>query len=412
MNEKLKNDASVIIKEAVQAVLPGQNVKKVLFETDLGSGDIYVVAVGKAAYTMAKAAEDVLRGRIKKGLVITKYGHMKSEIPGFDYIEAGHPNPDENSYRAAEAAIEMVKDLSEKDHVLFLLSGGASALFEKPVIAHENMEKINQSLLLSGANIFEINTVRKHLSFVKGGRFAALAAPAHVDTVVLSDVLSSDLSFVGSGPTYPDETTGEQAFSILEKYRIGISADTIEMLMTETPKTLNNVSFFRIGDVRMLTDAAKEAAEKLGYQTVLLTNSLDCEAREAGAFFASIARSYATSQSPIAFIAGGETVVHVKGNGKGGRNQEMALAASKGIAGLDHVAFFSIGSDGTDGPTDAAGGIVSGDTAESLEKNRISYDKVMEDNDAYHALEKIGSLIITGPTGTNVNDLSVLLIRP
>ncbi len=394
-------------------MLPGQNVKKVLFETDLGNGRIFCIAVGKAAYAMAKAAEEVLKNRITAGLVITKYGHMRSEIPGFEAIEAGHPVPDENSYRAADRAIEMIREakLTENDHVLFLLSGGTSALFEKPVIPHPEMEKINQSLLLSGADIVEINTVRKHLSFVKGGRFAALAAPAHVDTVVLSDVLSNDLSFVGSGPTYPDETTGEEAFAILEKYHIGVSGDTIEMLMRDTPKTLNNVSFYRIGDVRMLCDAARSAAESLGYQAVILTNSLDCEAREAGAFLASIGRTYANSEAPLAFIFGGETVVHVKGNGKGGRNQEIALAAAKGIRGLRHVAVFSVGSDGTDGPTDAAGGIVDGTSFDELVASRIDYDRVIEENDAYDALKKIGALVMTGPTGTNVNDVSAVLIR-
>ncbi|MBO4411768.1 MAG: glycerate kinase, partial [Lachnospiraceae bacterium] len=367
-------------------------------------------AIGKAAYVMAKVAEDVLKDRITEGLIITKYGHAKGPVDRFEIIEAGHPLPDENSFLAADRAMKLVQGLSGEDHVLVLLSGGASSLFEKPVLPADDYIKVMDGLLKSGADITELNTVRKHLSFVKGGRFAALAAPAHVDTVILSDVVGNDLSFVGSGPTYPDSTTGEQAFSIREKYKIGVRGDTIEMLMNDTPKVLNNVSFYRIGDVGMLCNAAKNAAEALGYQTVLLTDSLGCEAREAGAFIASIARTFRNTLSKIAFIIGGETVVHVKGDGLGGRNQEMALAAAEGITGLYNVCFFSVGSDGTDGPTDAAGGIVDGDTKRALRKAGFDIYKTLENNDAYHALEAVGSLVMTGPTGTNVNDLSVLLI--
>ena len=406
----LREDASKIIRHSISKVLPGQNVRQVLFETNLGGGRIIVIAIGKAAYTMARVAEDVIRDRITAGLVITKYGHAKTPLPHFEIVEAGHPLPDENSYLAADKAIDLVSDLDPEDHVLVLLSGGASSLFEKPVIPPEDYVKIIDALLKSGADIHELNTVRKHLSFVKGGRFAALAAPAHVDTVILSDVVGNDLSMVGSGPTYPDETTGQEAFSILEKYHIGARGDMIDMLMNDTPKKLNNVSFYRIGDVSMLLESAKEAAESLGYQTVLLTDSLGCEAREAGAFIAAIARTFRNTNSKIAFLVGGETVVHVKGNGLGGRNQEMALAVAKEIGGFYNVCFFSVGSDGTDGPTDAAGGIVDGDTMRAMKKAGVDPVKALENNDSYHALQAVGSLVMTGPTGTNVNDLSVLLI--
>ena len=406
----LREDASKIIRHSISKVLPGQNVRQVLFETNLGGGRIIVIAIGKAAYTMARVAEDVIRDRITAGLVITKYGHAKTPLPHFEIVEAGHPLPDENSYLAADKAIDLVSDLDPEDHVLVLLSGGASSLFEKPVIPPEDYVKIIDALLKSGADIHELNTVRKHLSFVKGGRFAALAAPAHVDTVILSDVVGNDLSMVGSGPTYPDETTGQEAFSILEKYHIGVRGDMIDMLMNDTPKKLNNVSFYRIGDVSMLLESAKEAAESLGYQTVLLTDSLGCEAREAGAFIAAIARTFRNTNSKIAFLVGGETVVHVKGNGLGGRNQEMALAVAKEIGGFYNVCFFSVGSDGTDGPTDAAGGIVDGDTMRAMKKAGVDPVKALENNDSYHALQAVGSLVMTGPTGTNVNDLSVLLI--
>lgn len=408
----MREDASGIIQSSISSVLPGQNVKKILTETDFGSSRIIVLSIGKAAYTMAKAAEDVLGNRIGAGLVVTKYGHAKDLLPHFEIMEAGHPLPDENSFRAADRAIKLVRDLRSEDRVLFLLSGGASSLFEKPVIPKDDYVKVMDGLLKSGADIAELNTVRKHLSFVKGGRLAALAFPAHVDTVILSDVIGNDLSNVGSGPTYPDASTGEQAFAILEKYRIGTNGDILEMLMNDTPKNLNNTSYYRIGDVGMLLGAAKAKAEELGYQTVLLTDCLTCEAREAGSFLASIARTFAGTASKIAFIAGGETVVHVKGKGKGGRNQEMALAAAEGIAGLDNVCFFSVGSDGTDGPTDAAGGIVDGKTKQALEKAGFDIFRTLENNDAYRALHAAGALVMTGPTGTNVNDLSVLLIAP
>ena len=406
----LREDASKIIRHSISKVLPGQNVRQVLFETNLGNGRIIVISIGKAAYTMARVAEDVLRDRITAGLVITKYGHAKTPLEHFDIIESGHPLPDENSYLAADRAIDLVSDLDPEDHVLVLLSGGASSLFEKPVIPPDDYVRIMDALLKGGADIKELNTVRKHLSFVKGGRFAALAAPAHVDTVILSDVVGNDLSMVGSGPTCPDETTGQEAFSILEKYHIGARGDMIDMLMNDTPKKLNNVSFYRIGDVSMLLDAAKEAAEGLGYQTVLLTDSLGCEAKEAGAFIAAIARTFKNTNSKIAFLVGGETVVHVKGKGLGGRNQEMALSVAKEIGGFYNVCFFSVGSDGTDGPTDAAGGIVDGDTMRALKKAGVDPVKALENNDSYHALQAVGSLVMTGPTGTNVNDLSVLLI--
>ena len=406
----LREDASKIIRHSISKVLPGQNVRQVLFETNLGNGRIIVISIGKAAYTMARVAEDVLRDRITAGLVITKYGHAKTPLEHFDIIESGHPLPDENSYLAADRAIDLVSDLDPEDHVLVLLSGGASSLFEKPVIPPDDYVRIMDALLKGGADIKELNTVRKHLSFVKGGRFAALAAPAHVGTVILSDVVGNDLSMVGSGPTCPDETTGQEAFSILEKYHIGARGDMIDMLMNDTPKKLNNVSFYRIGDVSMLLDAAKEAAEGLGYQTVLLTDSLGCEAKEAGAFIAAIARTFKNTNSKIAFLVGGETVVHVKGKGLGGRNQEMALSVAKEIGGFYNVCFFSVGSDGTDGPTDAAGGIVDGDTMRALKKAGVDPAKALENNDSYHALQAVGSLVMTGPTGTNVNDLSVLLI--
>ena len=408
----LKQDAVKIIKNAIKDVLPGPNTKEALEEAAYPKdGRIFVIAVGKAAYTMAKEAEEYLGDEISGGIVITKYGHLKGELSHFSLFEGGHPIPDENGFRATEEAIQMVKELGENDLVLFLLSGGASALFEKPVTTAEELSRITGALLSSGADIREINTVRKHLSFVKGGRFAAICSPAKVHTIFLSDVLGNELDVIGSGPTCPDSTTGEEAFAIIEKYHVPLSADLVSMLMQETPKKLNNVTFRLIGDVSFLTESAKNTARALGYHPVILTRELSCEAREAGRFLSSVAKTYADTEESLAFIAGGETVVHVTGDGKGGRNQELVLAATEGIAGLRDTCIFSIGSDGTDGPTDAAGAIADGDTKEALEKAGIDIYGALEKNDSYHALKEAKALIVTGPTGTNVNDLTVLLIK-
>jgi hydroxypyruvate reductase len=408
----LRKDAAKIIRESISSSLPGKNVRELLFQADVGQGKVIVIAVGKAAYKMAEAAYDVLRERISAGLVVTKEGSQVGEIPGFQVMLAGHPYPNEMSYQAADTAIEMVQGLSASDHVLFLLSGGASSLFEKPMIPEESYHFINDKLLASGADIREINTVRKHLSYVKGGRFAKICEPAVVNTIILSDVIGNDISMVGSGPTVQDRSTGEEAFSIIEKYHIRVPADVIQVLLQETPKTLRNVTHEVIGDIHLMISRAKQCAESLGYQTVVLTDSLDCEAKEAGRFLASIARTFSPLKESIAFLLGGETVVHLKGTGKGGRNQEMALSCARGIAGLENVLFFSVGSDGTDGPTDAAGGIVDGQTVEKIRKCGMDPYRMLENNDAYNALKGAGALVMTGATGTNVNDLSVLLIRP
>ena len=405
-----RKDASKIIMESIKSTLPGNKVREILFQVNLGIGKVIVIAVGKAAYNMASAAHDILRSRIDNTLIVTKEGTKTGSLPNTEIIFAGHPYPNENSYRAAEKAIQMVEGLTAEDHVLFLLSGGASALFEKPRISPESYNYINDQLLASGAEIREINTVRKHLSAVKGGRFALLASPAQVDTIILSDVLGNDLSMVGSGPTAPDKTTGQDAFDIINKYHIRVPSDIIDILMDETPKKLGNTTYELVGDINILLETAKKTCEKLGYQTVLLNNQLTCEAREAGTFIAGIAKTFTNTEDNIAFIMGGETVVHLEGSGMGGRNQEMALSCALGIQGLENVCFLSVGSDGTDGPTDAAGGIVFGDTVRKMIKKGIQPYKALEDNDSYNALKAVGSLVNTGSTGTNVNDLSVLLI--
>ena len=410
MNQQLRAHADQIVREAISAVQPDAAVRRALGGMDF-PGRVLLVAAGKAAWQMAKAASDCLGERIEAGVVVTKYGHVMGPIANFTCFEAGHPVPDENSFKGTQAALDLVADLSEKDTVLFLLSGGGSALFEKPLVPAEELQDITGQLLACGADIVEINTIRKRLSQVKGGRFAQLCWPGKVEAVVLSDILGDPLDMIASGPACPDTATAEDAQRIRKKYGLRMSEAAERLLTIETPKTLDNVHTQINGSVRELCAAAADTCRKLGYEPVILTDQLCCQAREAGSFLASILKTHAADPKALAFIAGGETVVKLTGHGLGGRNQEIALSAAAGIAGIDRAAVFSVGSDGTDGPTDAAGGYADGDTREELAKEGLSIDAVLQDNDAYHALQKTGGLIITGPTGTNVNDVAVALLE-
>ncbi|MBR4165239.1 MAG: glycerate kinase [Lachnospiraceae bacterium] len=410
MDQLLRSHADRIVREAIAAVQPDAAVRRALEGKEF-PGRVLLAAAGKAAWQMAKAASDCLESRIEKGVVVTKYGHVTGPLANIDCYEAGHPVPDENSFRGTQAVLDLVRGLTEKDTVLFLLSGGGSALFEKPLIPAEELQDITNRLLASGADIVEINTVRKRLSAVKGGRFALFCAPARVEAVVLSDVLGDPPDMIASGPACPDPSTCADARRIAEKYGLRLSETARRLLNEETPKSLDNVHLQINGSVRELCAVAAKACARLGYEPVLLTDQLSCEAREAGRFLASVLKTHAADGKSLAFIAGGETVVKLTGHGKGGRNQELALAAAAGIAGMKNAAVFSVGSDGTDGPTDAAGGFCDGDSCAELKAFGISIDAVLQDNDAYHALQKIGGLIITGPTGTNVNDAAVALLR-
>ena len=405
----LRENANQIMRAALSAAMPDAAVAAALKEADFGSGRLIVVSVGKAGWQMARAAYDQLGSRITSGVVITKYDHSKGFIGNLDIYEAGHPVPDANSYRATQAAIDAVTGLSEADTVLLLISGGGSALFEKPLIPAEDMDRLTRELLACGADIVEMNTLRKRFSGVKGGRFAQLCQPAKVFSVILSDVLGDRLDMIASGPAYPDASTTEDALRIVRQYGLTLTEDMHRLLLQETPKALPNVQTHVTGSVRQLCAAAEKACGELGYKTVTLTDRLSCTARDAGVFLSNIARYYENCGEKMAFLAGGETVVHLTGTGLGGRNQELALAAAEGIAGMN-AAVFSIGSDGTDGPTDAAGGYVDGTTRDRLKAQGIQIRDVLQNNDAYHALEACGGLIKTGATGTNVNDISVLLI--
>jgi len=406
-----------MIKRIIAENMPEESVINALKNHDFDGKKIYLIAIGKAAWTMAKAATDYLGDRIEKGVVITKYDHSMGDIPHLDIFEAGHPTPDENTVIATEKALELVSQLTINDEVLFLVSGGGSALFEAPQdgIALEELAKLNNDMLASGADIVEINMIRKRLSKVKAGRFAGQCLPAKVFAVVLSDVLGDRLDTIASGPAAPDQSTGDDAMAVVAKYGLILTEKQKEYLTQETPKELDNVKAVVTGSVRSLCDSASKAAQALGFKPYVLMTTLNCEASEAGRFLSSIAACTMAGMShftrPCAIIAGGETVVNLKGDGLGGRNQELALSAATGIAGLEDITIFSLGSDGTDGPTDAAGGIVDGQTVSKLKETGHDIVQILANNDAYHGLRAVDGLIMTGPTGTNVNDVSIILCK-
>ena len=417
--KQLRQDAKTIYEKAIQAVLPDEAVVRALdsdgFRTFIGQNtSIKLLAFGKAAWQMANAARSALSAKNihPNGIVITKYDHVMGEIPGITCFEAGHPVPDDNSFRATEEAIKMLSGLTEDDRVILLISGGGSALLEKPLIPGEELQDITGQLPASGADITEINTIRKRLSAVKGGRLAEICKPAMVFSVVLSDIIGDPLDMIASGPAYPDSSTSSDAIAIAKKYDLALSHEVWSLLDKETPKSLDNVTTMITGSVRELVKAASDAAASLGYVVRTLTDTLDSEAKDAGKWLAEEALKIAETEGHprTALIAGGETVVKLTGQGKGGRNQELALAAARTISGHPDIVVFSVGSDGTDGPTDAAGGITDGETARKLETQGILINDVLANNDAYHALEKADGLIITGPTGTNVNDFCCALI--
>ncbi|MDR2808612.1 MAG: glycerate kinase [Spirochaetaceae bacterium] len=417
MEERLCRDAYTIINSAIALVMPQAAVRNALANHSF-SGAISVLAIGKAAWTMAQAAQEELGSRIKQGIVITKYGHAPKPIDGFEIFEAGHPLSDENTIKATSYALAMAERLGAfDDELLFLISGGGSALFEKPLdcLTLDDLVAVNDQLIKSGANIIEINTIRKRLSQVKGGRFAQLCSPAKVFTVALSDVIGDRLDVIASGPAAPDMTTRADAFAVAHKYHLALKPSFVRCLEKETPKHLDNVEAVITGSVRTLCLSAALEAKKLGYNALVLCTEMDGEASEAGRFIAAHARQIGLSafspQRPCALIFGGETIVHRKGSGKGGRNQELVLAASEGIAGMDNTVVFSFGSDGTDGPTDAAGGMVDGNTLSRLSAQGLVVADILARNDAYNGLDAVGALIKTGPTGTNVNDMAVVLCR-
>ena len=375
--------------------------------------NVYVIGAGKASAQMARAVERLLGRRITTGLVNVPHAVKLRRI---ECQEAGHPIPDRRGLAGARRIAGIASQAGPDDLVVFLISGGASALLPLPApgITLAQKQKITRSLLECGATIHEINCVRKHISAIKGGQLARLAYPATLLTLVLSDVIGDNLDAIGSGPTVPDRTTLAEARAICAKYRIAVELPDTE----ETPKFGDRIfaksHHVLVGSNALAVDAAAEEARKLGFHTLVLSTFLEGEARETAKVHAAIAKEIRTSNRPLkapaCVISGGETTVTVRGQGLGGRNQEFALAAALAIEGARDTVILSGGTDGIDGPTDAAGAIADGTSiarAAALGRN-AALD--LANNDSYHYFEALGDLIKTGPTGTNVADVQIILV--
>ena len=385
---------------------------------------IWVIGGGKAGASMAAAVEFILGDRITGGWINVKYGYT-APTSRITIHEAGHPVPDEAGVAGTRRMVDLIRDAAVDDLVLCLISGGGSALMTLPVegVSLEDLQDLTQALLRSGAPIQAMNAVRKHLSQIKGGQLARLAHPATVVAIILSDVVGSPLHVIASGPTAPDVTTFADARAVLDRYGLGdrVPASIRNHLaghMPETPKegdlvlaTVHNVI---VADNARAAQAAVERAEDLGLRTLLLSTYVEGEAREVAGILAALAKEVVTMgrpvPSPACLILGGETTVTVRGTGKGGRNQELALAAALGIQGMDSVYITSLATDGTDGPTDAAGGVVDGRTILRGEAAGLSAQAALANNDAYTYLDRVGDLLVTGPTNTNVNDVMAVFV--
>ena len=402
------NDAKIICFNAINSCLPYDNVKKQLKQLSL-SEDVYLVAVGKAAFAMAKAAIDSID--IKKGILITKYNHVKSKLDKVDCYEAGHPVLDQNGINASRKIIDMCKNLKQSDTVLFLLSGGASALFEDPLIDLEKLQDINRQMLNKGLDIEKINIIRKRFSRVKAGRFADICFPAKVYSIILSDVLDDKLDTIGSGPTVKDDSDTKQVLEIIDNYNLDIDKETREILLKDIDVNVSNTENIIIGSLKMMCNQALLEAEKIGYDAEIISDHFDLEYSEASSYISSLIDKYKDTKEKKALILGGEIVLNVKGNGLGGRCTQLAFSQIKHMSDMNNVLLMCVASDGTDGPTDAAGAYVNGQTYGKLVHNNIDFEKILSDNDTYHGFEKIDQLIISGPTGTNVNDLTLILIN-
>ena len=411
MENLLKSHAKEIYETAIKENMPNSAVEKALLGKSF-SGRVVLLSIGKAGWEMAKTTYEILGDRIDSGVVITKYEHAKGALGNLEIYEAGHPVVDFNGICATKRAIELTSNLSKDDTVLFLVSGGGSALFESVSCPLEKMQELTKALLHSGATINEMNAIRKHVSEVKGGKFAGLVYPASVYAIVLSDVVGDDLSTIASGPATADSTTVEDCLEIIKKYNISVDAEIYEAIKKETPKKIKNATHVISGSVSNLVKSAVAKAKELGYKAAVIDDGVTCDATEVAEKIGAIAKENRDTKEPIAVFFGGEVTIKVKGNGKGGRNQELALRCAQKIDGECNMAVFCVGSDGTDGPTDAAGGYVDGCTWKSIAKSGKAPEEYLENNDSYNALSKSNGLIITGATGTNVNDLYALIIQP
>jgi glycerate 2-kinase len=426
---------SEIFTSALKAVSPYEAVmnrsKHIMscYETD-NFNRLVVIGFGKAACPMAKAIEDSLLDILKTGIVITKYNHCNKYIlKRITVFEAGHPLPDENGFKGTDTIIRLLKNTDEHTFVVCLISGGGSALLVAPcdgITLHEK-QKVTELLLKAGADIYELNTVRKHISKVKGGRFAEIVYPSRVISLILSDVIGDRLDVIASGPTSPDTTTYGDALRVLKKYGLvgeipqGVS-DFLnrgaEGLISETPKErsiiFEKIENIIIGSNRKALEAAEKKSECLGFNTKVISSEVTGDARKAGKCLAGKAleiKKVKKDNKPICLISGGETTVTVRGRGKGGRNMELALSFATEIEGFKGITLLSAGTDGTDGPTDAAGAIVDGVTIRKAKSLRLDPDEYLKNNDSYNFFKEIDGLFITGPTETNVMDIQIMVIE-
>jgi glycerate 2-kinase len=434
-----KDSISEIFYAALKAVNSYESVKlytnKILSTySSYNCNRVIVTGFGKAACQMTKATEDPLKDLTTTGTVITKYGHCPSSYRSENVrvIEAGHPVPDENGLKGTEEIMGLLKNSDENTLVVCLISGGGSALLVAPYegVTLEEKQKITQQLLKAGASINELNTVRKHISGVKGGRLAEIAYPARILSLILSDVIGDRLDVIASGPTSPDETTYYDALKVLKKYKLiegsplsvlEILSKGIKGLIPETPKDGNrmfeHVENVIVGSNKTLLNAAMEKeAEGSGFEVEIISSEISGEAKDVGKWLAQKSITLKASRNQKikkskCLISGGETTVTVKGNGVGGRNMELALSFAIEINGVDGITLLSAGTDGTDGPTDAAGAIVDGQTVSKAKAIGIDPEAYLRNNDSYNFFRKTDELFNTGPTGTNVMDIQIVRIE-
>ncbi|MFQ6095840.1 MAG: glycerate kinase [Candidatus Bathyarchaeia archaeon] len=430
------------IEKALNAVNPESLMKsKVVLDGDMLKIDgreldlsdfrrVFIVGGGKASGSMAEALEEILGDRIETGVVVVPRGTSgKYNTSRIEIHEASHPIPSSDSVEGARKIMKIAEHAGEKDLILCLISGGGSSLMAmpRPEVSLDDKKRVTQMLLRSGATINEINAVRKHISAFKGGMLAKEAYPASLVSIILSDVIGDNLDVIASGPTVPDTSTYEDAMTVLKRYELWetipnsvkkVLLDGVRSLITETPKpgdkVFKKVHNIIIGNNRLATSAAAQELQHYGINTVFLTSFLEGEARDVGLMLAAIALEIFRFGNPVpkpaAIVLGGETTVTVVGNGIGGRNQEVALSAATKIEGLDGMAIASATTDGIDGPTDAAGAIVDGGSMTRARRLGLNASDYLRNNDSYSFFSKMGDLMLTGPTGTNVNDLSVVVV--
>jgi glycerate 2-kinase len=424
MAGSLRRQALRIFKAALKAADPYQAVLRHPRINPAPYRNIFVIGAGKASAQMARAMERLLGARITGGLINVKDGHG-AKLRRIQINECGHPIPDQRGVDGARRIAQIASGAGPDDLVVCLISGGASALLPLPApgITLAEKQKTTQLLLHCGASIHELNCVRKHISRIKGGQLARMAYPAKLLTLILSDVIGDDLDVIGSGPTVPDPSTFADARAIFEKYKIWKKLPSaVRRRFTsppeETPKPGDKV-FEKtrnviVGSNALAVDAAAAEARRLGFHTLVLSTFLEGEARQVARVHAAIAKEIRATgrpaKAPACVISGGETTVTIRGKGLGGRNQEFALAAAIDIAGLRDVAILSAGTDGTDGPTDATGAIADGGTLARAETLGLHASAFLMNNDSYHFFEATGDLIKTGPTGTNVADIQLILV--